>query len=217
MDVKRKQTCPWVALLGVDGSGKSSVLVNLEQTLTATAGKGLFVLHRRPHILHRAAAHGRDGLIEQHYRKPPHGATLSAVKLVIIGLDWLLGYLVYIHGRGAQGIVVVADRHSLLDMLVDPLRYRYGGPPGWVHLAIRLLPMPKTVLLLDAPTAVLQARKQELSREKTSELRHRYLELVKSYQGGVVIDATRPLSEVVADVQQIVLGKGSAADEVLYG
>lgn len=215
MDANRKQTCPWVVLLGVDGSGKSSVLVNLEQTLTATAGKGLFVLHRRPHILYRAAAHGRGSSIE-HYGKPPHGVAFSAIKLVIMWLDWLLGYLLYIHGREAQGIVVVIDRHSLLDMLVDPLRYRYGGPPAWVHLAIRLLPMPNAVLLLDAPTAVLQARKQELSGEKTAELRHRYLELVKSYQGGVVIDATRPLSEVVADVQQIVLGKESATDEVLY-
>jgi hypothetical protein len=190
------------------------VLVSLEQTLPVTAGKSLFVLHRRPHILHRAA--GRNGPVD-HYRKPPHGAALSAVKLVIMWLDWLLGYLVYIHGRGAQGIVVVADRHSLLDMLVDPLRYRYGGPPGWVQLAIRLLPMPPMVLLLDAPTAVLQARKQELSRKKTAELRHRYLELVQSYQGGVIIDATRPLSEVVANVQQIVLGKEGATDEVLYG
>lgn len=194
--------CPWITLLGVDGSGKSSVLAELEQTLRGTAYRGLFVLHRRPQLVYRTAVASREGSIE-HYGKAPHGRFRSAVKLAAMWLDWLAGYFVLVRRRQAQGILVVADRHSLLDMLVDPLRYRYGGSPRWVERAMRLLPMPDAVVLLDAPTAVLQSRKQELSATQTAQLRENYLKLVQAHPSGYVVDASQPIEQVVADVQGI--------------
>lgn len=199
--------CPWITLLGVDGSGKSSVLAELEQTLATTAYTGLFVLHRRPQLVYRTAVASREGSIE-HYGKAPHGRFRSAVKLAAMWLDWLLGYFVLIRGRRAQSILVVADRHSLLDILVDPLRYRYGGSPRWVQTAVRFLPMPDAVLLLDAPTAVLQSRKQELSAAQTAQLRHNYLQLVQAYPAGYIVDASQPLDRVVADVQELLAKMG---------
>ncbi|MBE2200332.1 MAG: hypothetical protein IAE79_17080 [Anaerolinea sp.] len=199
--------CPWITLLGVDGSGKSSVLAELEQTLATTAYTGLFVLHRRPQLVYRTAVASREGSIE-HYGKAPHGRFRSAVKLAAMWLDWLLGYFVLIRGRRAQGILVVADRHSLLDMQVDPLRYRYGGSPRWVETAVRFLPMPDAVVLLDAPTAVLQSRKQELSAVQAAQLRHNYLQLVQAYPVGYIVDASQPLDRVVADVQELLAKMG---------
>lgn len=195
---------PWITLLGVDGSGKSSVLVELEQMLAGTAYSGLFVLHRRPQFMYRTATASREGSIE-HYGKAPHGRFRSAVKLAAMWLDWLVGYFVLIRGRRAQGMLVVADRHSLLDILVDPLRYRYGGSPRWVETAVRFLPMPDAIVLLDAPTAVLQSRKQELSESQAAQLRHNYLTLVQANPPGYVVDASQPLPQVVADVQHIIL------------
>jgi thymidylate kinase len=198
------KNCPWITLLGVDGSGKSTVLAELEQSLAGTAYSGLFVLHRRPQLVYRTASASREGSIE-HYGKAPHGRFLSAVKLAAMWLDWLLGYFVLIRGRRVQGILVVADRHSLLDILVDPLRYRYGGSLRWVETAVRFLPMPDVIVLLDAPTAVLQSRKQELTEVQTAHLRHNYLKLVQAYPPGYVVDASQPAAQVVADVQRIVL------------
>lgn len=201
--VKSKR-CPWITLLGVDGSGKSTVLMELEQALAATAYAGLFVLHRRPQLVYRTATASREGSIE-HYSKAPHGRFLSAVKLVAVWLDWLVGYFVLVRKRRAQGVLVIADRHALLDMLVDPLRYRYGGSLRWVEIAMRLLPMPDAVVLLDAPTAVLQSRKQELSVAQTRQLRQNYLQLAQTHPSGYVVDASQPLEQVVADVQHIVV------------
>ncbi len=196
--------CPWITLLGVDGSGKSTVLAELEQALAGTAYSGLFVLHRRPQLVYRTAVASREGSIE-HYGKAPHGRFRSAVKLAAMWLDWLAGYFVLIRGRRTQGILVVADRHSLLDILVDPRRYRYGGSPRWVETAVRFLPMPDVIVLLDAPTAVLQSRKQELSAIQTTQLRHNYLELVQAYPPGTVIDASQPLDRVVADMRELLV------------
>jgi thymidylate kinase len=53
--------CPWITILGVDGSGKSTVLAELEQALAATAYTGLFVLHRRPQLVYRTATASREG------------------------------------------------------------------------------------------------------------------------------------------------------------
>lgn len=195
---------PWVALLGVDGSGKSTVLAELARSRGGAGYTGLFVLHRRPNLLYPAAEAGRAGQID-HYRKAPHGGLLSAAKLALTWLDWLLGYVLLIHGRRARGVLVVTDRHALLDMLVDPARYRYGGPARWVRLVMRCLPMPDGVILLDAPTAVLQARKQELSAEKAADLRRGYLALARRYGRGFVVDASQPLEQVAGAVWQLVL------------
>lgn len=202
---------PWLALLGVDGSGKSTVLVHLQKTAVRTGYTGLFVLHRRPQLISRPAANQPQGVIA-HYGKRPHGRLLSAVKLTAIWLDWLLGYFLCIHRRRTQRVLVVADRHALLDMLVDPLRYRYGGSPRWVRTAVDCLPMPDGVILLDAPTAVVQARKQEITAEKTAELRRRYLRLIQEVQHGFVVDASQQPDRVTADIWQLIFKLENDAD-----
>ncbi len=192
---------PWVTLLGVDGSGKSTVLAALAQALVTTPYTGLYVIHRRPQLVYRTAAAVPSGPIS-HYAKPPHSPSRSIFKLGAISLDWLLGYFWRIRWRQAEGILVVADRHALLDLLADPLRYRYGGPDWFIRWLVRLLPMPDAVILLDAPVDVLQARKTELTVENAAALRSAYLQLIKQMNTGHVIDASQPLRQVVADVEQ---------------
>lgn len=194
---------PWVALLGVDGSGKTTVLEGLAQTLSSTPYAGLYVIHRRPQLLYQTAAATQPGPIT-HYAKPPHKPFLSIFKLGAIGLDWLLGYWLQIRWRQAEGILVVADRHALLDLLADPLRYRYGGPDWLIRLWLRWLPMPDSVILLDAPVAVLQGRKTELTAENAAALRSAYLHLSQQLPFSYVIDASQLLSQVMVELTQAI-------------
>ncbi len=202
-----RPTTPWITLLGVDGTGKSTVLQALNQALPLLPYAGLYVLHRRPRLIYRASATPTPGQIE-HYGKPVHGALLSSFKLWAMWLDWLVGYFWHIRGRQAEGILVIADRHSFLDILADPQRYRYGGPVWLARWLIYLLPMPSTVLLLDAPVPVLQARKPELSPEKSAVLREAYLRLVEPMPNHYVIDASQPLTQVVAAVVEALRDEG---------
>ena len=197
-----RPSTPWVALLGVDGSGKSAVLTGLARSLASTPFTGLHVIHRRPQLVYRTNT--QPGPIS-HYAKPPHNFAVSLIKLGAIGLDWLLGYWVHIRWRQAHGILVVADRHALLDLLADPWRYRYAGPVWPIRLLLRLLPGPDALVLLDASTDVLQARKQELTYEKTDELRAAYLHLAQQQAQHYVIDADQPLLQVLDEVRQVVL------------
>jgi thymidylate kinase len=104
----------------------------------------------------------------------------------------------------ARAALVVHDRH-LIDALVDPRRYRYGGPQWLLRLIWRLTPKSDLVILLDAPPEVLQARKQEVPFAETARQRDAYLALVKPMSNGHVVDANRPLEQVVAEVNDILL------------
>jgi thymidylate kinase len=119
-------------------------------------------------------------------------------------LDWLMGYWLHIRKWRSQGYLVIADRHSLLDMLVDPLRYRYGGPRRLVNIVLPFTPQPDLILLLDAPVEVLEARKSELTKEQIIELREGYLQLSRSLPNFRVIETSRSIEEVCADVVEAI-------------
>lgn len=195
-----KRPARWIVLLGVDGTGKSTVLNELSASLTGLPYQGIKVFHRRPGVAYRKAEH--PAVPVPHYGKPPYGRLLSIIKLIAMVIDWHLGYWTKIRKGFREGFLVIADRHSLLDLLADPGRYRYNGPQGLVRLAVRIAPMPDFVLLLDAPLEVLLARKRELPDRKMAELREAYLHLAQQIPNCYVVDASQPLDEVVASVKE---------------
>ncbi len=188
---------PWVTLLGLDGSGKSTVLEILGKQLSPLA---VTVMHRRPGIVYQTNRQDGAAAGISHYARPPHGPLKSVVKLLAMVLDWHLGYWRMIQPARRRGELVITDRHALLDLIADPLRYRYGGPASFVRWAVRLVPRPHSVFLLDAPIAVLQTRKQELSPGKAEELRTAYLQLLQTLPNGRIVDAAQPIEQVVKDI-----------------
>ena len=122
-----------------------------------------------------------------------------------LALDWLIGYWGQMVHRRAKGYLVLFDRHFFLDVSIDPLRYRYGGPSWFARFLGRLLPGPNIILLLDAPIEILQSRKQEISPKEAARQRVAYLELVQKLPNSYVVDVSQPLEQVVNEAQQIIL------------
>jgi thymidylate kinase len=130
------------------------------------------------------------------------------VSLVGLGFKWanytLSGYVADIYPRLIRSTLVLLDR-DYHDLLVDPKRYRYGGP-AWLARAVGwFIPRPQLVILLDAPPEVLHSRRRELPVEETTRQREAYLELTRNLPNGYVVDASKPLDEVVGGVEQIIL------------
>ena len=92
----------------------------------------------------------------------PHPWWLSPLKIPYYLLDYGLGYLFKVRPRLVRSTVVLFDRYYD-DLLVDPRRYRYGGPMKFARLARIFLPKPDLVLILDVNEEVLLARKREVS------------------------------------------------------
>lgn len=195
--------CPWIAILGVDGSGKSSVLQALSERFLAAPITGVKVIHRRPALVYPANEQ-KPGEPITHYSRPAHGKVKSTLKLAVMVMDWLFGYWGILAHQRAQGYLLFCDRHSLLDMIADPLRYRYGGSSWLVRMSLYLVPMPDLVLLLDAPVATLQARKQELPVEEVTRQRQAYLALIRTLPSTQIIDASKPLNQVVARAEHVI-------------
>ena len=186
---------PFIALLGCDGSGKSAVISQVTMNFRA-AGSSVICGHWRPTAvsgksadsLAAAAPHG----------KPPHGPVKSILKLGWLWFNWWLGWWKELRGASRCGLVLFDRFHG--DLLIDPLRYRYGGAIWLAKLASQLMPQPDLILFLDAPPEVLLARKQEVSHEALERSRKRYLQFGKRHRQFLLIDVNRPLEDVVEDV-----------------
>ena len=69
----------------------------------------------------------------------------------------------------------------------------------------KLVPQPDLYILLDAPAEVLQSRKREVSLAESIRQRQAYFDVVSKMKNGIVLDASRPLDEVVAQVNSAIL------------
>lgn len=192
---------PWLAMLGLDGAGKSTVIQDLANRLEHwPACKGVSIQHWRPGVVFSP---GDSGPVTDPHGAPPRCGVSSVAKIIMIVADWSLGYTTRIANNLARNKVVLFDRHYV-DLLVDPRRYRYGGPMWLARLVGRLVPKPDIFILLDLPAEVAHARKPEIELAEARRLRERYLDLAREI-GAHVVDASRPLDEVVAEVEEIIL------------
>lgn len=117
----------------------------------------------------------------------------------------------------ARGRVVVFDRHYLADYAAHDMSGAASLPLSRrIHGALlrRAYPRPDVVVLLDAPPEVLLARKGEGTVESLQRRRNDYLAFGRTAPGFTVVDASRPLDEVVATVAGLVdqrIAAGSAS------
>ena len=191
-----------VALLGPDGAGKSSVIERMMEDL-APVFRRVRSMHLRPRL--RWWRRGADELpVTEPHAQPQRGAGASTLKLCLFVLDYAAGYLLRIWPDRCGSTLVAFDRY-LHDMLVDPRRYRYGGPPALARWAARLVPEPDLWIVLDAPAEVLQRRKPEVAGEESERQRADYLRLARRLRSAEVIDATGAPHLVAAEAEAEIL------------
>lgn len=191
---------PFVAILGCDGAGKSAVLDGLTERLEARGHR----VHRH-HWCPKLGAEGGVNLqgADDPHGQEPWGPVASMAKLGLLWLRWWRGWFSFLRRESRDGVVLFDRFHA--DLLVDPRRYRYGGPI-WAASGIqRLLPQPDRAIFLDAPVDVLLERKQEVPEASLEQVRSRYRDLCRSRNELQIVDASLPLAEVVDQVEGIVL------------
>ena len=188
----------WVAVLGPDGSGKSSLIERYRPAL-APAFRKTACFHLRPRLFRGIEA--AEAAKTDPHGQPPRGVAASIVKLLFLWADYALGYWVRIRPLLVRSTLVIFDRYYS-DLLADPLRFRYQGPRWMARVVGALIPKPDLTFVLDAPPEVLQARKQEVTAEESARQANAYRELAGSASARkrtVVIDAERAREEVIHD------------------
>jgi thymidylate kinase len=198
----------WVVVAGTDGSGKTSVASRLTDRLAPCFRRRL-KLHWSASVLPRPGS-----LVGRAARDPsrphgaaPHGRVLSTLASLYHWLDHALGYIVRIRPTLVRSGIVVMER-GYHDVLVDPLRYRLNGSSLAQRLG-RLLPRPDLTILLLGDPSVLHARKPELAPEEIERQQGRWARLEGDLGAVAVVDAGRPLEEVVAASLEAVIARAS--------
>jgi thymidylate kinase len=205
-----------VAILGPDGAGKSSICAAIaDDPRGSLPVKRVEVRHLYKRVL-PPLYHLRQGRLRQPAAKAaatsdPHGKTLhppviSLLRMGYFVLDQWLSQLTSERPKLARNVLVLHDRH-LLELAVDPRRFRYGGPVWLARWIGRLTPRPDLVVLLDAPPPALQARKREVPFAETARQREAYRALVAALPQGRRVDAARPPGEVAAAVRAAIVAR----------
>jgi thymidylate kinase len=212
-----------VALIGPDGSGKSTICRRLqtELGLPATSIYMGVNLHSSnvmlPHtrlilaLRRRAVANDASAISDLETFEPPSKTVLrrgaASMRSGLRLASWLTEELYRLsvarrHTR--RGRIVVFDRHFFADFYADDIREAPGSRPlaRRVHGFVlqHVYPKPDLVVFLDAPAEVLHARKPEGSLERVRQKREEYLAVLDLLPECVVVDAAMPPDEVVQEI-----------------
>jgi thymidylate kinase len=191
-----RPTGGWIAFIGPDGCGKSSVIDAIRQQF-AQVFREVRCFHMRPQFL-RLKTNGKGAATNPH-GQPARGLLASVAKVFYFAADYSLGYLFLIAPALRLTQLIVFDRY-FFDLLVDSKRVRYGGPAWLLRLAARVVPRPDLVILLDAPPEVLWSRKQEVPFNEVVRQRAAYLRLAGTLPSAIVVNAAQSPSDVIHDV-----------------
>jgi len=189
-----------VAVLGPDGAGKTTLIQHLRDNLTG-AFRQIEVFHLRPGIL---GAQGTHGPVTDPHGKPPFPWWLSLLKIPYYLLDYSLGYLFKVRPRLVRSTLVLFDRYYD-DLLVDPRRYRYGGPRGLARLARQFTPRPDLFLIVDVREEMLLRRKQEVSPAEVRRQREAYRKLALRVPNAVLLDGSLAPADVARNASEALL------------
>lgn len=210
-----------MALIGVDGAGKTTVARALEGTLAIPAkymymgvnweaSDTLLPTTRLVRAIRRArgtvAEGGPPQRVDERRPGPLPKRVLGTVRGSLalanrLAEEWYRQLVVWSYVR--KGVVVVFDRHFFSDYYAHDVVRQDGRPLGRrLHgfLLSRLYPKPDLVIFLDAPASVLRSRKSEGTLEALERRRNEYLELAERTPRFVTIDANEPLDAVIGKV-----------------
>jgi thymidylate kinase len=192
-----------VVILGPDGSGKSTVINQLETILAGTFQK-ISVSHLRPPAF-GGIQKGKQAPKDPHTQKP-YSPLLSTAKVLYLFMLYQISYWSNLLAIKSSQHLLLIDRYWI-DLFVDPLRFRVSHN-GWViQLLTHLVPMPDIIFLLDAPSEVIYTRKQELSLEELERQRRIFKQLVGASTAGHIINAHCATGAIVKEMKSIVLDK----------
>jgi thymidylate kinase len=189
-----------IVFLGSDGSGKSTIIKHVQNDV-GSLFRRTQIYHLRPHFGCRQKDQGP--VYEPHARSTRNMFT-SLIKGLFYWADYTIGYWWAIWPNKVRSTLILFDRY-FFDLVVDPRRLRYGGPRWISRVLARCIPSPDLTIYLHAPPEILLSRKQEVAASELERQHQEYSVLISKLGNGYKVDASKPLAEVIYNVETIIV------------
>jgi thymidylate kinase len=196
----RLRTGLFVAVLGPDGAGKSTLIQALEANLTG-AFRRTRSFHLRPMLIEGC---GTNVAVTNPHGQPLHPWWRSVLKIPYYLFDYGLGYLCKVRPALVRSTLVLFDRYYE-DMLIDPRRYRYGASMALVRLARSFVPTPDLFLILSVDEQGVLVRKREVSVSELSRQCSAYRQLASRVPNAVLLNGSLSRDEVALEATDAIL------------
>ena len=199
-----------IAILGPDGSGKSTVIQAVQQRIEYFFGE-VESRHWRPQLLGDVGVMlGRReksaAPVSDPHGRAPHSSAISAIRFFYYWLDYWLGWPARVWKFRAKNHFVIFDRFAQ-DMWCDSRRYRLRLPRGLMKFFCRLVPQPDLTFVLLAGAEIIHARKGEVPLEAVREALQNYSEASKQNSRTVAVDCSRTVNQVADEIAAAVLAQ----------
>lgn len=186
-----------VAFLGPDGVGKSSLIKRLQREKLPF--RRVEVFHLKPGILGRKK---RASVITEPHKKKLYGKFTSLLKLMQFFLEYTVGYFLKVFPLKVKSTFVIFDRYYD-DLLIDPIRYRYGGSLKLASFLKKFIFKPDIYIVLMADPEVIYSRKKELDLKEIEKQILRLKEIVDNKRY-FEVNASYSIDDSLAEVKKVI-------------
>jgi len=208
LNMLKYRIAPHIAIIGPDGCGKSTVIEALMEDLKYSYGSCAYI-HLRPTVIPasrqvKTRLNQKKSSIPNPHQYAPYSSVKSALKFIVLYLDYSLGYIRLMMKR-IRGVPVVSDRY-FYDLLVDPKRFRLKQISKLKRAFVYVLPRPqKTIFLKVTPEEVFR-RKKDLTLIEIERQMIEYSNLQSSFNEIFTVNANESPEMVYTQVKNIVFG-----------
>ncbi|RUT29969.1 hypothetical protein EMQ25_11550 [Arsenicitalea aurantiaca] len=195
---KRAKT---IVFLGPDGAGKSTLLSLIEVELTKR-GVEFSHYHFAPGYLKRYRPSGSLTITTNPHEGRQYKPGLVFVKISLMLFEFNMG----VPRVKRRNDLVFFDRY-IHDVLIDPRRYRLDRVRWWMRALLKLAPRPDIGVIITAPPAVIQARKQEVPPEETERQVAAYKAAARLFPRAIKIENVGPPEETAQLIIEEILAQ----------
>lgn len=202
-----------VAVLGTDGSGKSTIINGITPILNEAFHKGVKYHHLRPHwlpdlgVLSGKRKQQSVPTVSSHpHASKPSGFAGSVLRWGYYLVDYSLGYLLKIwRYKHTKSHVYLFDRYYY-DYFIDQHRLCVSLPKWLIRVGEMIVPTPDVILCFGGSPEAIYDRKPETSLDEVKRQVNELKQFCENHRHAVWIDTTQSVEKSVQDAMVAIQG-----------